>query len=90
MPAEDVLHALGVRAPAGGGAEVYFGVRVLASTRVGARASYSDASRPLGRGPVEARARHLRRHEYEKCQYVEWLKRSKDEKVREEANAGHH
>ena len=32
---------------------------------------------------------HLR-HEYEKCQYVEWLKRSKDEKVRAEAESGHH
>ena len=32
---------------------------------------------------------HLR-HEYEKCQYVEWLKRSKDESVRAAAAEGHH
>ena len=30
------------------------------------------------------------RHEYEKCQYVEWLKRSKDESVRAAAAEGHH
>ena len=35
---------------------------------------------------------HLR-HEYERCQYVEWLKRSKDETVRASAadgGGGHH
>ena len=35
---------------------------------------------------------HLR-HEYERCQYVEWLKRSKDETVRAaaaEGGGGHH
>ena len=31
---------------------------------------------------------HLR-HEYEKCQHIEWLKRHKDDKMREQAAQGH-
>lgn len=58
---------------------------------------YAEFLRATGVPPLRCRRKtfympwecgHLR-HEYEKCQHVEWLKRHKDEKMRDQATQGH-